>query len=53
VNVSQSDIRPLVREQLQSLLRQVNRANSRIGDRASKAHLTDAASRIDNILNPK
>jgi hypothetical protein len=53
VNVSQSDIRPLVREQLQTLLREVNRANGRISDRATKAHLTDAAARIDNILNPK
>src|SRR5690606_8048477 len=53
VNVSQSDIRPLVREQLQTLLREVNRASGRISDRATKAHLVDAASRIDNILNPK
>ncbi len=53
VNVSQSDIRPLVREQLQTLLREVNRANGRISDRATKAHLADAAARIDNILNPK
>ncbi len=53
VNVSQSDIRPLVREQLQTLLREVRRAEGRISDRATKAHLADAATRIDNILNPK
>jgi hypothetical protein len=53
VNVGQSDIRPLVREQLQTLQREVTRANGRISDRATKAHLVDVAARIDNILNPK
>ncbi|MGF1670617.1 MAG: zinc-dependent metalloprotease [Balneolaceae bacterium] len=52
INVSQSDIRPIVREQLETLLRDVRRAESRVNDRSTKVHLADAASRIDNILNP-
>ena len=50
VNVSQSDIRPVVREQLEILKTDVNRTNSR--DRATRIHFSDVEQRIDNILNP-
>ncbi len=51
VNVGQSDIRPMVREQLQTLHADVRRSSSR--DRATRIHLADLELRIDNILNPK
>ena len=50
VNVSQSDIRPMVREQLETLLADVQRSNS--SDRATRIHLADLEERIDNVLNP-
>ena len=50
VNVSQSDIRPVVREQLEILKRDVSRTNSR--DRATRIHFNDVESRIDKILDP-
>lgn len=50
VNVSQSDIRPMVREQLETLQTEVRRSNSR--DRATRIHLADLDQRIENILNP-
>ncbi len=50
VNVSQSDIRPIVREQLETLQADLNRQNSR--DRATRIHYNDLERRIDNILNP-
>ena len=50
ISVSQSDIRPMVREQLETLLTDVRRSNSR--DRATRIHLADLEQRIDNILNP-
>jgi len=52
VNVSQSDIRPMVREQLEHLQRDVERAKNRTNDRATIAHLNDIDRRIDNILDP-
>jgi len=52
INVSQSDIRPIVREQLETLLRDVRSTRSQVNDRATRVHLADAESRIDNILNP-
>ncbi|MGM0587809.1 MAG: zinc-dependent metalloprotease [Bacteroidota bacterium] len=52
VDVSQSDIRALVREQLTTLDNEIDRGLRRTNDRASKAHLNDAKARIDNILNP-
>ena len=52
-DVSTSDIRPLVREQLRSLRdvvsRRVNRGNA---DRVTMAHLSDVVARIDDILDP-
>jgi hypothetical protein len=53
VNVSQSDIRPIVREQLETLKGEVARAKTRTNDRATRIHLNDIERRIDNILDPK
>lgn len=52
VNVSQSDIRPIVRNQLQILLDDVQNTKNRVSDRTTGAHLADVEVRIDNILNP-
>ncbi len=52
INVSQSDIRPMVREQLEHLQRDVERAKNRTSHRATVAHLNDIERRIDNILDP-
>jgi hypothetical protein len=53
VDVSQSDIRPLVRGELQSLRRDVRTAINRTNDRASRLHLEDIVARIDHILDPR
>ena len=53
VTVSQSDIRPIVREQLENLKTDVGRAKTRTNDRATRTHYNDLENRIDNILNPK
>ncbi|SMO54830.1 protein of unknown function [Fodinibius sediminis] len=52
VDVSQSDIRPIVRDQLEILLDDIRRSEGRSGDRATEVHLSDARVRIDNILDP-
>jgi hypothetical protein len=52
VDVSQSDIRPIVREQLKMLQDNVQDAINDAGDRATRTHLVDAEQRIDDILNP-
>lgn len=52
VNVSQSDIRPIAREQLETLMTDVRRAKTRANDRATRVHLADIENRIDNVLNP-
>ncbi|MCW9707480.1 zinc-dependent metalloprotease [Fodinibius salsisoli] len=51
VDVSQSDIRPIVRDQLETLLDEVQQV--RVSDRATEAHLADAVVRIEQILNPE
>ncbi len=51
VDVSQSDIRPIVRDQLVRLLDNVE-GSANIGDRATQAHLDAVEVRIENILNP-
>lgn len=51
VNVSQSDIRPIVREQLETLLSDVQNVRSGVSDRASRVHLGDIERRIENILD--
>lgn len=53
VDVSQSDIRPMVRAELTSLRRQINSGISKTSDRMSRYHLIDALERIDAILDPK
>lgn len=50
VDVSQSDIRPIVREQLEILQDEIDGTSS--SDRATRIHLEDASERIDAILNP-
>ncbi|MBC7418080.1 MAG: zinc-dependent metalloprotease, partial [Pedobacter sp.] len=52
INVGLSDIRPLVRMELKSLLADTkSRANA--GDAISKAHYNDLSVRIKDILDPK
>ncbi len=53
VNVSQSDIRPVVRAELKNLKRSVQSAINRTSDRMSSYHLSDLVERINNILDPK
>ena len=52
VNVAQSDIRPIVRGELQTLQRQIRNSMYRSGDPLTRYHLQDASERIDQILNP-
>lgn len=52
-NVRQSDIRPIVRDQLEQLLADVQRSKTRVSDRATRVHLSDIERRIDDILNPR
>lgn len=52
VSVSLSDIRPLVRAELKSLL-SVAKSRAKAGDAMSKAHYDDMTVRINNILDPK
>ena len=51
VNVSQSDIRPLLRNQLQTLDDEIQQALQRTRDRMTRIHLQDARARIDEILD--
>lgn len=52
VNVSQSDIRPIVRNELNILRRDINnRLNAGNTDRATRVHLEDARARIDDIFD--
>jgi hypothetical protein len=53
VDVSQSDIRPIVRAELKTLRTQINGAIARTVDPMSKYHLEDALQRINLILDPK
>tara|TARA_B100000929_G_scaffold212801_1_gene169931 strand:- start:662 stop:3157 length:2496 start_codon:yes stop_codon:yes gene_type:complete len=52
VNVSQSDIRPVVRGELKALERQVKNSVYSSGDTLTRYHLQDVLKRIDLILNP-
>jgi len=52
VNVSQSDIRAVVRAELKTLQRSVRSAASRTNG-LTRIHLQDALERIDTILDPK
>jgi hypothetical protein len=53
VNTSQSDIRAVVRAELNTLKRSIRAGIGRAGDSMSRIHLQDALERIDNILDPK
>ena len=53
VNVSQSDIRPVVRAELKNLQRDIRNAIGRTSDRMTRYHLQDAVERISLILDPK
>jgi hypothetical protein len=53
IDVSQSDIRPMVRAELKALRTQINGAIGRTADPMSKYHLEDAVQRINLILDPK
>jgi hypothetical protein len=52
INVSLSDIRPLARVELKSLLA-LTKGRSLAGDALTKAHYADLAIRINDVLNPK
>ncbi len=52
VNVSQSDIRPIVRDQLETLLADVQSTRNSVSDRATRVHLNDVERRIEAILEP-
>lgn len=51
VNVSQSDIRAIVRAELKALRSQLR--NARGGDSMSRIHIADALERVNDILDPK
>lgn len=53
INASQSDIRPVVRDELNILRGQIRSAIPKTSDRLSKIHLKDALERINLILEPK
>ncbi|WP_298512637.1 zinc-dependent metalloprotease [uncultured Kordia sp.] len=52
-NTSQSDLRAVVRAELNTLKRQIRNAIGRTSNTMSKIHLRDAVERIDAILDPK
>jgi len=53
INVSQSDIRPIVRAELRNLQRDVRNAVGRSSDRMTRYHLQDVIERISLVLDPK
>ena len=53
VDVSQSDIRPVIRAELKNLRSSVRSAVGRTSHVLSKYHLQDVLERIDDILDPK
>ncbi|WBX73238.1 zinc-dependent metalloprotease [Tenacibaculum pacificus] len=53
VNISQSDIKPVVRGELKNLKRDTKRALSVAKNNISRYHLQDVLDRIDTILDPK
>lgn len=52
VNINQSDIRPMVREQLELLKTEVRRSSRNATERSTLVHLADIERRIDSILDP-
>jgi hypothetical protein len=53
VTMAQSDIRPLVRGELETLRRELRAALPRMTDRTSELHIRDLLVRVDRILDPK
>ncbi|PRY12792.1 uncharacterized protein DUF5118 [Pontibacter ummariensis] len=53
VDLSQSDIRSVLRGELVKLQSQLKRSQSRYANDLTRYHVDDAIVRIDNILNPK
>lgn len=53
IDISQSDIRPMVRAELKKLKALIVGAIARTADPLSKYHLDDCVARIDNVLDPK
>ncbi|MGK7391651.1 MAG: zinc-dependent metalloprotease [Candidatus Cyclobacteriaceae bacterium M2_1C_046] len=53
VNISQSDIKPVVREQLRILERDIKNRMGRFNDRTTRIHYQDILERIDDVLNPE
>ena len=53
VNVSQSDIRAVVRAELKTLRSTLRSGLNRTSDRMSRIHIQDAIERINDILDPK
>ena len=53
VDVELSDIRPVVRAELERLQRELRRAENRSRDTLTRYHYQDLVERIDDILNPK
>jgi len=48
-----SDIKPLLRDELKTLLKDVSDSAGSFDDRLSEVHLRDVIKRIENILDPK
>ena len=53
INVGQSDIRSLVRAELNTLSQKIRSALNSVSDRVTRYHLQDSKERIKNILEPK
>jgi hypothetical protein len=53
VDVAQSDIRPIVRAELNQLQRDARNASGKSSDALMRIHLQDLVERIEAILNPK
>ncbi|HET8753493.1 MAG TPA: zinc-dependent metalloprotease, partial [Salinimicrobium sp.] len=52
IDVSQSDIRPVVRGELKNLQRELRNSIGRSGDTMTRYHLQDALERVNLILDP-
>jgi hypothetical protein len=53
IDVSQSDIRPMARQELKTLAAQVRTSLPKYANPVIKSHLEDVLVRIDEALNPK
>jgi len=51
--VGQSDIRPFVRAELETLRSEIRAALPRTTDRATRVHYNDVLARIQDILEPR